>query len=473
MDAPWIQCATGTADRGRALLYSRWVGLAVLCLLCLARLLLSAGGAITLHPDEAALWAAGQPLGAVLGGDHPLVSLILSASVELLGNTVFALRAPGVIALGLASIAVWRLAGLLYDARVAFWAAVVFATLPVVSYASAIAGTAGFLPLFWAVALHGLLRGLKSDSLGWWLVLGTAFGLGLLTDGAMALLVPCFLVYGILSPEYHALWRRRGLWLALGLGLAIAAPAFWAGLLHADFSPRPTPVAGFAFLVAQVAVFGPIPATVLAWVALHPGGGAMIGGYGPGDERRAADERARRGYRIRFFLSFSLPVVALATLAAAMGGALSAEAAAVAYVGGAILVASWLLTTPLRRGLLRLCVALHILGALLFFNLDGLLRDSGLRPPEGLDPFADLRGMDRVAVWGGELAARYPGVPMIFDDPGILASLRFQSYPRSTVMVLASDLGGPNATGLGSAPNGVLVITRAPAGPDTPAPDTS
>jgi hypothetical protein len=443
-----------------------WTVLLLILAVTGARLVFLTNAVFPLQPSEALLWLAGRTPGLDALGGEPLVPLLLGVLTTLFGDSELVLRVPGVLADALAALLVWRLALLMHDARTAFWAMALFLTLPVISHLSAVSATASFLPLFWAAALIALLRGLRTGRLSWWLVLGLVFGLGLLTDQTMALFVPCFLVYVLLSTEYHALWRRGGLWIALLLGLFLAAPGLWLqGTDLAAAALRPTPDLGGAFLVAQVVLFGPIPVLVLLWVAFHPSGSGTSSpldprGVAPSEGRRTADERARMGYRTRFFLSFSLPVLVLGAFGAASGLDLAPPRAAMAYVGGSILVAAWLVATGPRMLLLRLAIVLHIVGAFLYFNMDGAIRATGLRPPEGLDPFAGARGLDAIGHWGAELAQRYPDARLVFDDRNMGAILSFYIHPHPMESLVES--GGAKAlAGDPSIPAGdYLIITR-------------
>jgi hypothetical protein len=443
---------------GSSFLYRGWTALVFVLLVAAVRLAFLGGGLVTLQPGEAALWLAGRTAGLDALGTQPLIPLLLGVVTSIFGDTEFALRAPGVLAEAAAAMVIWRLAILLYEPRVAFWAVVLFTTLPVVSHGAAVAATGAYLPLFWTLALYALLRGLKTDRLSWWLTLGLLFGLGLLTDWAMALLIPCFVIYALISTEYHALWRRRGLWVAMTVGGFLAAPGYWFAMGEAGQRVVPTPELGGAYLVAQLALFGPLPMLVLLWVAFHSG---SQGGAGPSqDGRRTADERHRMGYRTRLFLCFSLPVLVFQTFAAASGLDVPSVAAVPAYVGGAILVAAWMTATRLRHLLLRLAVLLNILGAFAYFNMDSGLRATGLRPPEWLDPFADSRGLDSVGQWGAKLAGLYPGAHLAFDDADLRAILSFYIHPHPESTLLVPGGAKALATRPDVPPGDYLVITR-------------
>ena len=91
----------------------------------------------------------------------------------------------------------------LYDARVGFWSAIIFATLPGVSYSSLLITTDVPLILCWSIMLYAWVMLVKRQSLGYAILLGVAIGFGLLAKQAM---IYVFLCIGV----HAASARRRG-----------------------------------------------------------------------------------------------------------------------------------------------------------------------------------------------------------------------------------------------------------------------
>lgn len=380
-----------------------------------------------LHPSvtgtEAALWSAGNALLAGQASETPsLVAVLLAILTTWVGPDVVWLRVPGVVAGLGAAWGVWRLGRLLFDARVSFWGALIFATLPVVTYTSLLTDQALFASLFWAVALIALLRALKTDRRVWWGALGTTLGLGTLTAWSVALLVPCFLLYAAISPEYHRLGRRSGPWLAVGLATLILGSAFLVFGLSGANVPSPTPLSVVSFLVAQIGAFGPVVLGIVLWIVFHPEGGSVPG------VADAPGERWRKSYRVRFFLSFSLPVLGLLAALAGLGQKVPFTAALPAGIGCAVLVADWLVRTVTRRVVLWGLVGCHLAVGLAFLAPgDGVARRVALRAADNQDPFVGETVASDATRWLVVLGQRYPDAPVVFEDPALRSVLSFHA----------------------------------------------
>ena len=87
----------------------------------------------------------------------------------------------------------------LFDTRVGFWSAIVFATVPGVS--SFLITTDVPLILFWTIALYAWIMLVKWQSMGFAILLGVAVGLGLLAKQAMIYVVLCIGCHAAVSRE--------------------------------------------------------------------------------------------------------------------------------------------------------------------------------------------------------------------------------------------------------------------------------
>jgi 4-amino-4-deoxy-L-arabinose transferase-like glycosyltransferase len=77
--------------------------------------------------------------------------------------------------------------------------------------------------LWWVVAAYGMICLLKRDDPRWWLWVGTAIGLGMLTRYTMAYLV-AGIVAGVLFSSARRYLRSPCLWAGAGLALLIFLP---------------------------------------------------------------------------------------------------------------------------------------------------------------------------------------------------------------------------------------------------------
>ena len=176
--------------------------------------------AATLAPfgDEAFYWQESRHLAWGYSDLPPLTAWLIRFGEAVAGHGVFGMRWPFLL---LGSALPWLLAAFAREAfgdrAVAWQAALLCLILP-------LAGTLGVMalpdvPLTVAgmLACWMLLRAMRRDRLRDWSVLGLALALCWLTHYRAAMFVFAGLAVLLFTPRGRALWRRRGLWIALAL----------------------------------------------------------------------------------------------------------------------------------------------------------------------------------------------------------------------------------------------------------------
>jgi 4-amino-4-deoxy-L-arabinose transferase-like glycosyltransferase len=78
---------------------------------------------------------------------------VIRGATEICGDGEACVRAASPVLYTVTSIIIYAAARQLYSERIAFWSAIVFATLPGVSYSSMLITTDVPLVLFWSLAL--------------------------------------------------------------------------------------------------------------------------------------------------------------------------------------------------------------------------------------------------------------------------------------------------------------------------------
>jgi 4-amino-4-deoxy-L-arabinose transferase-like glycosyltransferase len=326
---------------------------------CLGALLLMrlAGlyaNATDLVVDEAQYWTWSREFAFGYFSKPPMIAWVIGATRAICGDGEMCLRAASP-ALYTASAFMLYLSGrALYGARVGFWSAIVFATLPGVSYSSNLITTDVPLILFWTVALYAWIMLVRRRSMGFAVLLGVAIGLGLLAKQAMLYAFLCIACHAAVSREARgALGGGRGV-AAAALALAIFAPALvWNAangfptVRHTEANigwhyPYIHPLRLLEYVGVQFGVFGPILLIVLARAAWREM-------RGPADPNKS------------LLLSFSLPVLALLAVQAILSRA-HGNWSATAYPAATILVTAVLLELN-RVILFRVSLALHLLVA--------------------------------------------------------------------------------------------------------------
>ena len=273
-------------------------------LLWFATQIIKACIAATLAPfgDEAFYWQESRALAWSYTDVPPATALLIRAGETLFGHSAFGLRSLFLLLGAAIPLLLWREARALAGTRAACWSGGGWLLLP-------LGGSLGVMalpdvPLTFAALLMliGLLRAAQVPGRGWfWL--GGGLALAWLSHYRAAMLLPGGL--GLLLTSAHArrLWRRPGLWLALGAGLLGLLPLLlfnrshqWSGLsfqlverhpwsFHADALAQPLEQA----LVVTPLLYGlllwalwrswrardaSVTAAVLAWA-----GFAVIAGY--------------------------------------------------------------------------------------------------------------------------------------------------------------------------------------------------
>jgi hypothetical protein len=311
---------------------------------------------LQLYPDESQYWIWSQTFDWGYFSKPPLIAWVIAVSTSLLGDTDFAIRLPSILFHAMGAAFLMYTARSMQPGWTAFWAPLVYLTLPGIGLSGLVISTDAMLLPLLAGAFYMYWR-LRSGA-GW----GTAIGLGIFLGlaflakyAAIYFLVGLGLAVLIDRPSRQVLLTLKGL--AAGLiVLAMIAPnlawnaandfatvqhtaanANWQGQLF-NFEEL------LEFLAGQFGVFGLVlfPALLAAaWTAW----------------RRIDDPQWQIG---RLLTLFSLPPLFVVAGQAFISRA-HANWAASAYVAGTLLVIYLLLRgAAWRRGVLALSVAIGL-----------------------------------------------------------------------------------------------------------------
>jgi 4-amino-4-deoxy-L-arabinose transferase-like glycosyltransferase len=371
-----------------------------------------------LFPDEAQYWVWSQRLAWGYYSKPPLVAWLIALTTGLLGDGEFAVRLAAPLLHAGAAVFVYGIGARLYDRRVGFWSALAYASLPGVSVSAFIISTDAALLLFWAAALYAFIRAREGGESGWWLAVGLAAGLGLLSKYAMAYWIFSALGLVLLFRE-----ERRHLWpllAALAVALLVYSPNFAWNWSHGYVSYLHTkdnadlngslfhPDALVEFFGSQLGVFGPLLFAGLIWLCATPGA--------------LAESRAR------VLAAFALPALAM-MIAVSLLSRAHANWAAPAYVSATVLVVAW----ALRRGWrtpIALSIGLHLAAVGLVFTGREALAAFGLELPAQYDALRRVRGWHQLGAAVSEALAAHPELRLLADDREMLAALIYYVRPH-------------------------------------------
>ncbi|MBC7905976.1 MAG: glycosyltransferase family 39 protein, partial [Rhodospirillaceae bacterium] len=352
----------------------------------------------------------------------PMVAWAIAATTALFGESEGAVKLSSTLAHTGIALLLLPLGRTLYNETVGAWAGMAWITMPAVSLSALMITTDPFLLFFWTAALLALVeaprRGLGPNR--WWVLLGLAFGFGLLSKYAMAFFVACLGLWMVWDKDARRLLKAPGLWLAGGMGLLIYAPnLLWnaangfvsyahtkdnANLKGGLFNPDKLA----EFIGGQFGVFGPILMTALVL--------AVIAAC-----RKGADPKAR------LLTAFTLPVLAVMTAESFLSRA-NANWTAPAFVGGILLAVSFLAMRAPRW--LTASLALHLLIAGVMYNHDAVRVALGLPDSVKYDPEKRLKGWDVVGERVSTLLAAHPGARLLADERKVLATLTYYVRPH-------------------------------------------
>ncbi len=266
--------------------YAVWLLLALVAL-TLWRLLAADHANLELYADEAQYWTWSLTPDWGYYSKPPMVAWAIWLGTHLFGDGEMGVRALSALVYPLTSGVLFLLVRRLFrdDPRagaMAFWAGLVYATLPLVSLGFWLITTDAFLLLFWALSLYVLTFALESGRWRDWLLLGVAVGLGMMSKYSMVFFGLGLAAYLAISPERRRLFLDPRPYGAALVALLFVLPNVLWNANHQFVSFEHTaeisqldralfhPAAMLKFFLAQFAVFGPLTFAGLLVLAARP-----------------------------------------------------------------------------------------------------------------------------------------------------------------------------------------------------------
>jgi hypothetical protein len=236
---------------------------------------------LDLYVDEAQYWIWSRELAFGYESKPPLIAWIISAATQVCGDAEACVRAPAPIIYLASSLVIYALARALYDARVAFWAALSFGLAIGVAFSARIISTDLPLLCCWALALLAYVKLLSSHRWRWAILLGASIGLGLLAKYAMIYFLLGVALAAALDRDAWRLLGTARFWLAIAVAALVIAPNLAWNFEHRLATFQQThdnimsdglnldAVRALAFIGSQFGILGPILfAVLLAAIAL-------------------------------------------------------------------------------------------------------------------------------------------------------------------------------------------------------------
>lgn len=353
-------------------------------ILLIAHLYFLASAPYDLYADEAQYWSWSKNLDWGYFSKPPMVAWVIAATTKACGDGSFCVKLGSPILHFFTSLLVFGIGHRLFNRRVGFWASVMYGTLPGVTISSYIISTDPPFLFFWALSMYCLIRGLKDWHIKWWVLLGIATGLGMLSKYTMILFFVSVGIYFLISRENRIYLLSFKFWLSV----FIAGIIYWQNFLwnkgngfvsylHTKDNAN---ISGIEFnflkmlefIGAQFGIFGPILFTallVLMFVRIQ----------------KLCKKDAYK-FLFCFVIPFLTLIISISLLSRAHG-----NWAAPVYIAASVLVASVLINNHLY--LVKLSVFLHVLIAVGFYQFHNLPHYFS----DKIDPFRRIKGQAEFA----------------------------------------------------------------------------
>jgi 4-amino-4-deoxy-L-arabinose transferase-like glycosyltransferase len=397
------------------------VAMGIVIALTLLRIVVLILGRLELYPDEGQYWWWARTPDWGYFSKPPMIAWIMWVTTGLFGDGEWAIRLASPLLHGATALLLYAIGRRLYDVRTAFWSAVVYVTLPGVTFSSDLVSTDVPLLFFWALTLLAFLRALDDRSWRWVVLCGVGLGAGLLSKYAMLYFVLGAVAAALLVPKVRALvFSARGA-VILAIALVLFSPNVIWNATHgfptvehteanADWDHAHYKLMNIlTFLGGQVIVFGPFAMAVLLWLLWRLWRGPV------------RDERAL------ILAAFVVPPLALITAQAFIAEA-NANWAATAYIAAT----PWVVNEMLRLWRAR------PLSASLAFNLISMLAlwvimiDPPIADRIGVgNAFKRMEGWHELGQAIVEESHRAPYSAIVLANRSVMAELIYYARDRS------------------------------------------
>ena len=225
-----------------------------------------------LHGDEAQYWVWSRDLSWGYFSKPPLIAFLVRFFSTIFGNSIFAIKLFPVIFYIFTSFAVYFLAKIIFDKKIALVSGITFFLLPGVSLSSFLVSTDVALMLFWSLSLCFTYNQIKEPGIINAFFLGVSLGFGFLAKYAIIYYFICTIFYAFIDKNFfkHLLNNKRLYFLSFLFFLIIIFPNLywninnnWLTFGH-TFDNASLGYAGFeikeflGFVLAQIFIVGPV-----------------------------------------------------------------------------------------------------------------------------------------------------------------------------------------------------------------------
>ena len=229
---------------------------------------------LPIAPQEAYYWNYSRHP-ALSYFDHPPFAAYLIKLTTSLGVSNFSIHLAAIILSVLMSLAVYRLASLLFDEKVGFWSVVAINLTFIYALGGLVITPDGPMILFWVMSMIACYQIDRTGDRIWWILLGIFLGAGFISKYPMMFAVLGTFLFFISSNERKKWLTTIWPYMAMLAALIVALPVVywnyqngWASFLF-QTQRRAGEIAGFrpdfffGFIGTVIAIYSMVPLPLL------------------------------------------------------------------------------------------------------------------------------------------------------------------------------------------------------------------
>lgn len=177
-----------------------------------------------LNVDEAQYWLWSQHLSLGYHSKPPLIAYVIFTTSHILGNGYFGIRFIVPICYFFTAYFLYLSAKKIFSREIAKWTALSFIFFPSIAFSSTIISTDPLMLMFWALALYFFVCAMKTEKLLYWILLGIAVGLSVLSKYTGLVFLLSLFLYLLFFPSVRSYLRSAKLYIMLAVVILIISP---------------------------------------------------------------------------------------------------------------------------------------------------------------------------------------------------------------------------------------------------------
>ena len=226
---------------------------------------------LELSADEAQYWLWSKELNWGYFSKPPMIAWLIHVSNNIFGDYDYSIRIFAPLIHGINALVIFRLSQEINDNNLAhFLSSLIWLTLPIVGVGSFLMSTDTPLVLIWTTSLLVIVKAYNSDNLFLWNLAGLIAGLALYAKYAALYLPLGLIIFYIINFQYEKNIKLRGLFLFVLNFIIVSLPnVIWNyfnnfhTINHLSSNavidaPSYSLIGSLTFLIAQVAILGPL-----------------------------------------------------------------------------------------------------------------------------------------------------------------------------------------------------------------------